>query len=590
MYGNPARSFIFLLFLTLVITSMSGCFLEDLLSGGSGGGVFVHTVQNCAVGSINAICVVSNASVGGELLQADPGASGIVPTYFGFTDEGGVFATSPDIVLPGTWRHHADFPELLCPQQIQTMDTQPLQDIFFTACANISFVTVPSFSFTNSLPTTLTITGSGLKTVGGMPRINLFKEDPTTKKPVLVSKTLATSVSPDGTTAVFPFPKTSNGQALSAGHYNFNVWNQSSAGSFNVIGYGYFSSGTNDTSNVRPWGVAIGDSITQKSDCSQPTCITTTTVTPEPLITLRDSGVLLFKGAAIAVGHQPIATQVYKINITGTSCRRPPCSPISYTFTNPAMALVANYADNSISYVDLARNLSVGTIAVGVQPCAIETDHNGSMPSKAYIANYGSGTVSQIDLNSMNLINTFIVGPAPAALAMDPSNTAIWVGGQNYIKKIDVTSNSVTATYPVSGWVTSLAYSLGQKSVVYTVQDSTAYWAEHMNIASGTKTAFARTNLPASFSSTTNVAASPNPLTMAASGALTSANYSNGIAVVATPTGFAVIDLIKNITILQGNTPSAVRGIATDPKQGIVYLTAPETNSIISVPLPPGQQ
>lgn len=44
-------------------------------------------------------------------------------------------------------------------------------------------------------------------------------------------------------------------------------------------------------------------------------------------------------------------------------------------------------------------------------------------------------------------------------------------------------------------------------------------------------------------------------------GALVSANYGNGIAVIGTPAGFAVLDLAAKTRIMQGNTPSAVRGI-----------------------------
>ncbi len=70
-------------------------------------------------------------------------------------------------------------------------------------------------------------------------------------------------------------------------------------------------------------------------------------------------------------------------------------------------------------------------------------------------------------------------------------------------------------------------------------------------------------------------------------GALVSAPYGNRYAVVGTPTGFAVIDLQTQTQMLSASTPTAVRGIATDAGDGIIYVTAPASNSLINIPFPP---
>jgi hypothetical protein len=71
-----------------------------------------------------------------------------------------------------------------------------------------------------------------------------------------------------------------------------------------------------------------------------------------------------------------------------------------------------------------------------------------------------------------------------------------------------------------------------------------------------------------------------------AGGALSSVQYANDIAVVTTPTGFAVVDIARGNVVMQGTTPTPVRGMAADPDQGVVFLTAPDSNTVLRVPLP----
>lgn len=40
-------------------------------------------------------------------------------------------------------------------------------------------------------------------------------------------------------------------------------------------------------------------------------------------------------------------------------------------------------------------------------------------------------------------------------------------------------------------------------------------------------------------------------------------------------------------TVLTGSTPYPIRAIAVDPNFGEVYLTVPDSNAVITVPLPP---
>ncbi|HET7748298.1 MAG TPA: hypothetical protein VFK81_02880, partial [Terriglobales bacterium] len=89
----------------------------------------------------------------------------------------------------------------------------------------------------------------------------------------------------------------------------------------------------------------------------------------------------------------------------------------------------------------------------------------------------------------------------------------------------------------------------------------------------------------AQFFATGSSSSTTPPAWLAAPGAAISASYGNRYVVNGTPTGFVVLDLQTNTPMLQANTTSPIRGIATDPSQGMVFLTAPDSNSLYSVPL-----
>jgi hypothetical protein len=54
----------------------------------------------------------------------------------------------------------------------------------------------------------------------------------------------------------------------------------------------------------------------------------------------------------------------------------------------------------------------------------------------------------------------------------------------------------------------------------------------------------------------------------------------------ATPTGFAVTDLNTHTILMQIATPAPVTGIAVDTSLQIAYVTVPDANELLTVPLP----
>jgi YVTN family beta-propeller protein len=446
----------------------------------------------------------------------------------------------------------------------------------------------PQFSIFGQSPSTITIGSSGLSSAYGSPQLNVY--DSTA---ILVSQSFAASVSPDGTAATFAFPKiTSSGASLPSGVYGFNLWNKNSSGTYLDQGVNFLSVGTNNTSYTTPYGVDAVNVKTTSCSYYQQHATCSTQTTPYPLLTLSSVGEVLAHGLIIGVGNQPVAIKSYKTveqyQMSGTTDR----GHSTDTFQH-SRAIVANFGSNTASIIDLINKVVLQNIVVGTQPAAVLIKGD---ESKAYVANFGNSTVSEIDLTSNAQSRVVTVGTQPEALAMDTGGTALWVGGSNYISKLDLASFSVIQTFSVSGQVTSLAVSAGQNSLVYTTVatagGSTTFQAQQAAVANaaiqGTYAQYTMSSSTPYAQAITSGGPAPGaPGWLASSGALVSANYGNGLAVVGTPTGFALLDLVHRTTVMQGNMPSSVHGIATDPAQGIVYITAPDSNSFITVPLPP---
>ena len=56
--------------------------------------------------------------------------------------------------------------------------------------------------------------------------------------------------------------------------------------------------------------------------------------------------------------------------------------------------------------------------------------------------------------------------------------------------------------------------------------------------------------------------------------------------VTATPTGFSITDLSGHIVLVSETTPSPIAAIAVDQNLNVAYLTMPDSNTLLTVPLP----
>lgn len=457
----------------------------------------------------------------------------------------------------------------------------------------------PQFSVTGSTPATIAIPGTNVSTQYGMPQLFLYVYNSTTvNHPILASQMTATSVSSDGTTATFSFPTAPNGSALSAGVYAYGMWNvASSSGDLQLAGTNSISLGSNDTSKTTPYGVDVyGITESGQDPCSPDMTYCSPPWGPytsiNPVVTLSSTGKVNTPNGVITVGSQPTAIKVYGSSDVYTSQDYGGY----YDIAQPSNAIVTNFGSNTVSILDTVNSVVVTTISVGTQPITVVLSNS---TGKAYVANYGSSSVSEINLSTNTQSRVASVGTRPEALCLDPGGTALWIGGLNYISKIDLSSLSTLQSFSVSGQVTSLAVSAGQNSLVYTTMSasggSTTFQAQQASLSNfGVQGTYAQYTMSSSSyyaeAITSGGPAPGAPGWLMSSGALVSSNYGNSAAVVGTPTGFAVIDLHRQVVVMQGNAPSAVRGMVTDPSQGLAYVTAPDSNSLITVPLPNVQQ
>ncbi len=471
-------------------------------------------------------------------------------------------------------------------------ETTLVKSILEWDCDQVRLLPSVQFSTTNSLPASISFSGGAFSTTYGPPRLNVYNNSDDS----LAAQTYANSVS--GSTVVFNFPQSSSGP-LSAGVYAFNIWNAGAGGLYTDVGANFLSIGSVDSTHISPYGV---DAVTLTSGtrtCGVP-CTATSTVTPVPITTLSASAQLAYKGQLVTVGASPVAVKAYDYVTTSTQhCgggRNPVC--VTNSSTAPTAAIVANFGSNTVSIVTLTSTPTVATtIPVGIEPSSIALTSNQSY---AYVTNFGSDSVSEINLSTHAVTRTIAVGAQPAAVLVDPGGSNLWVGGLNYISEISLSSlATVGGVSGVSGQVTSLGVSTGTNSVIYTTISSnlSTYQAIQAAISAvgptgklappaNPQNSYASMNVSGTAYAVFNPGSTSPPGFLASSGALVNANYGNGLAVVGTPTGFAVLDLVHNTQVFQSSTTTPVRGIATNPAQGVVYLTVPDSNQLITVPLP----
>lgn len=542
--------------------------------------------------------------ISGFELEDLPNATGFRTTFNRLTDADGTFFVDGGR-FPARWRSVVLDPHdpPVCSPNIADFNVTFEQPSIDWLCPEYILGANPQFSMTSVVPSNLTVSspGSGFSSANGAPYLDVYGSEGQ-----FVSRVAATSVAADSKSATFPFPSDSNGSTLLPGLYGFNAWNPDpSAGAPQIVGGGFLSLGSTDSSRPTPFGVDVYKVEDSWESCEEIPdmgwyCYSGSSQNTEPIVTLSSTGQVADGTGTIWVGAQPIAVRAFRVDRITEEYWSPSYDSYEiYATTRATRAIVANFGSNSVSVVDLANRTTLANIPVGTDPTALVITAD---ESKAYVTNSGSGTISELNLIGMSQTRASWVGSRPTAVAMDPGGTSLWVGGEGFVAKVDLNSLAVVSSFSVNGLVTSLAVSPGQGTLLYTtVSNTTTTGSGQAAVTPGSSFSVKETRLSdfallgsyaSSFTESYQAASdgASTPGILLASGCLVSANYGNSLAVAATPTGFVVIDLYNHTEVMSGSTPSPVRGIATDPGQGVVYLTAPQSNALISVPLPPVQQ
>jgi len=213
---------------------------------------------------------------------------------------------------------------------------------------------------------------------------------------------------------------------------------------------------------------------------------------------------------------------------------------------------------------------------------------------------YTDGTVTQVSLTSGTATATVAVGGHPTSVALT-SGGVLWVGGGGFLTEVGTNPMSVVATEPVTGkTIVALGFSDSVNQLVATSVDTSGnVYADEIN-PSTVKPGGIYTPLASNLVSSVGTHVVQSAPVQAYTATLASSNLKSknqvgapplvvqdGWALVtATPTGFTITDIPGQVVLVSEKTPSPIPAIAVDSKLNVAYLTMPDSNILLSVPLP----
>jgi YVTN family beta-propeller protein len=456
------------------------------------------------------------------------------------------------------------------------------------------------FAIRGQLPDSITLSSEApLTTQYGMPLLYVY--DGTSS---VVATETATSVSSDGSQATFPFPST-----LAQNGYSLALVNQiSSSPGFAPAGTNLLSIASSKTIAGNPFGVAVGAQITTitcnsskvSTDPDEPVpdkpsngggrqdCVSYQRYKTFSVVSLYAQNQVLIDGKAVDVGVNPTAVSTYSAGSTITTL-----ATESETLSGATRAVVANSGSNTVSVLDLVKDARLYDVTVGNQPVALVVSSDGST---AYVANYNDRTVTQVNLNSGTATATIAVEGQPTSVAITSAGN-LWVGGVGFLTEINTKTMNVVATEPITGkTIVALGFSNSVNELVATTVDTGGkVYADEISpstfVAGGSYTPLASHTVSSvgthlNLRAYTATLASANLINTNQVGAPPLVVQDGWAVVTATPTGFTITDITGHVVLVSETTPSPVTAIAVDSKLNVAYLVMPDSNILLTVPLP----
>jgi YVTN family beta-propeller protein len=456
------------------------------------------------------------------------------------------------------------------------------------------------FAILGQLPQTLTLAGyAPFNTTYGMPLLYVFNGTAT-----IVATETATSVSSDNSQATFPFPSN-----LQQNGYSLAVANQTNSGSgISTVGTNLLYIASSQTIPGNPFGVSVGAQTYTYNDCYKcgqqngnnegSMCNGGSNYFTFPVVSLYSQNQVLIGSTNVNVGLNPTAVAAYSsVPVVQNYTDR--CNKDTSSYSGTTRAVVANSGSNTVSILDIVNDVVLSNVSVGNQPVALAVSSDGST---AYVANYTDSTVTQVNLTTGTVIATIAVGGQPTSVALTASGT-LWVGGVGFLTQMNTQPMSIIDTQPVAGKsIIALGYSdLVNQLVATTVDTSGNVYTDEISpstVQAGSVYTPLASNMVSSVG--TYPGQGRNATVQAYTATLASANLINtnqvgapplvvqdGWAVVtATPTGFTITDITGQVVLVSETTPSPITAIAVDPNLNVVYLVMPDSNTLLTVPLP----
>lgn len=252
-----------------------------------------------------------------------------------------------------------------------------------------------------------------------------------------------------------------------------------------------------------------------------------------------------------------------------------------------------------MSILDIVNDSALQMLTVGNHPSAVTVSSDGSY---AYVANYSDSTISRVDLKAQMVSGTLQVGGNPTSVAITNAGI-LWVGGSGFLTEINTASMTVVGTAQVVGKsIIALGYSDQLSELIATSTDASANVTEDeyapANFQAGTNFVPTASHTIATLGTYTNqitqqqvraftsTLSNSSQISTNQTGAPPLVVQDGWVVVTATPTGFTISDASSHTVLVSQSTPSPVTAIAVDTNLDVAYLVMPDSNTMLTVPLP----
>jgi YVTN family beta-propeller protein len=436
----------------------------------------------------------------------------------------------------------------------------------------------------------------------GQPELSLYSG--AQGVPGLYAQVTASSVASDGSSATFALPN-----SMPQGAYALVAANKTPSGGYSTNAYNAFIVASSTTVAGSPFGVAVAAQSTETINCvyvmegppghqSMTTQCSESSSNPSiiPVVSLYSANQVMIGSSHVTVGVNPTAVATYSANAIINTVN----NSNGYTTTvvsGSLRAIVANSGSNTVTILNTAAAAPVATVTVGKNPVALAVSADGTT---GYVANYADSTVTEINLSTNTPTTTISVGGKPTSVALTSGGT-LWVGGAGMLTQINASNMSVVGTETVPNRsIHALSYSnqYGQL-IVHSTDTTGAVYQDEMAPAAfsagGTYAAIASRKISTLGSYTiksqnlkafTSTLSTSSVLPITLPGAAPLVVQDGWVVIAATPTGFTITDISGHLVLVSQATPSPVAAIAVDPNLNIAYLTEPDSNTLLTVPLP----